>query len=99
MRELAQKSGLVALEQEGLYRPEPFPQLQVLTLEQILTGQLPRFPYATLVPLKIGGFRRRRPKATRVSPLRLIDGQQRGADSNRRSPGLATADLMLAQVI
>ena len=47
MRELARQSGLVAPEQEDLYRPDPFPQLQVLTLEEILTGQLPRLPYAS----------------------------------------------------
>ncbi len=47
MRELAQQSGLVAPEQEGLYRPDPFPRIQTLTREQILTGQRPRLPYAT----------------------------------------------------
>lgn len=47
MRELARQSGQVAPEREGLFRPDPFPQLQVLTLEEILTGQLPRLPYAT----------------------------------------------------
>ena len=47
MREMAQQSGLVSLEQEGLYRPEPFAQLQVLTLDELLTGQLPRLPYAS----------------------------------------------------
>ncbi len=47
MRTLAQQSGLVSLEQEGLYQPDPFPQLQILTLEEILTGKLPRLPYVT----------------------------------------------------
>ncbi len=47
MKDLTQQSGLVAPEQKGLYQPDPFPKLQVLTLEEILTGKRSRLPYAT----------------------------------------------------
>lgn len=47
MRELAQHSGLVSLEREGLYQPDPCPQIQILTQEQIPTGARPQLPDAT----------------------------------------------------
>lgn len=54
LRELAQQSGLIAPEQEGLYPAEPFAQLQILTLKKILTGQLPA-GYAVAAPASIKG--------------------------------------------
>jgi len=46
MREFANRAGRHAPVSRGLFTPDPFPRLQILTLEQILNGKRPNLPYA-----------------------------------------------------
>ena len=46
MRNFARQAGVVQPAQIGLYQADPYPQIQILTLEEILKGQLPQLPFA-----------------------------------------------------
>ena len=46
MRDFARRAGMVQTDQIGLYQADPYPQIQILTLEEILKGQLPQLPFA-----------------------------------------------------
>ena len=46
MIEFANQAGICKMKGDGLFSIDPFPKMQILTLEQILNGKTPNIPYA-----------------------------------------------------
>ena len=47
MADFANQSGIYKIPQSGLFEVKPFPQIQIMTVDNILQGKRPDIPYAT----------------------------------------------------